>query len=230
MLSLSFFFAMDGQNWWFKYNFLSSSSVCDWNDNATAGSFCLDDGTATVRELSLYENNLRYRIPTEIGHLSNLKVLYLDGNAISGSLPVAASLLSGLEVLTIDFNLLTSTIPSQYGQLGALQILRLNDNRLTGSIPSEIGQLEVLQELSLQNNELSSTVPSELANLKNWEFIYLENNSLRGNLDPVFCPFDGPNIDLWADCGFGLEITCSCCTFCCYPLVSGNPNLGCYEN
>jgi hypothetical protein len=46
-------FAMNGPNWWDQLNFLSSSSVCDWNSDGGAGCYCADEVTGTVKELSL---------------------------------------------------------------------------------------------------------------------------------------------------------------------------------
>lgn len=45
--------------------------------------------TTTVIDINLFENNLRGRVPEEMGHLMHLDSLYLFGNQLSGMLPDA---------------------------------------------------------------------------------------------------------------------------------------------
>ncbi|XP_027166229.1 MDIS1-interacting receptor like kinase 2-like [Coffea eugenioides] len=78
----------------------------------------------------LPENICASNVPPEIGKLSQLQILSLSGNDLSGP------------------------IPEQIGECAQLRKLDLSQNVLTGSIPSEIGNLNVLETLDLSQNML----------------------------------------------------------------------------
>ena len=89
-------------------------------------------------------------IPTQIGQLSQLKVLNLDYSGFEG------------------------TIPTQIGQLSLLQNLFArskrvptdgNTNRLSGTVPTQVGNLRKLHSLSLSNNEISGTIPPQIGGM-----------------------------------------------------------------
>ena len=73
----AFYNATDGPNWAKNENWLSDSPLESWYGVET------DDG-GRVTEVRLGENRLNGRIPVELGRLSNLTVLHLDGNQLSG--------------------------------------------------------------------------------------------------------------------------------------------------
>jgi hypothetical protein len=104
-----------------------------------------DAGNTTVKEISLYNNNLVGILPAQLAQLSNLEFLTLDRNQLSGN------------------------IPSELGNLTNLQWLYLSDNQLTGNIPAELGNLSNLLILWLNNNDLMGPIPLELMNLENLE-------------------------------------------------------------
>ena len=73
----------------------------------------------TVLGLNIQVCGLTGSIPTAIGDLSNMNIVYLDQNNIAG------------------------TLPSQFGLLKKLQSLYLFQNQLSGSIPVELSSLTV---------------------------------------------------------------------------------------
>ena len=78
-------------------------------------------------------------IPPELGSLSNLSWLMLNGNGLSGE------------------------IPPELGSLSNLKVLRLDNTYLSGEIPEELGNLSNLEHLGLSSfNDLSGCVPSSL--------------------------------------------------------------------
>ena len=103
-------------------------------------------------------------------------------NNMSGNLPPELGLLTALEKLNIEGQGLTGEIPPEIGKLENLRVLRLNGNQINGQIPSELGNLANLKELSLQQNQLSGPVPPELGSLSNLEALYLDSNQLSGEL------------------------------------------------
>jgi Leucine-rich repeat (LRR) protein len=87
-------------------------------------------------------------LPSEIGLLSRLKILYLG--------PAATSL---------ETERLQGTIPSEFWQLTHLEQFTLHHNRFTGTIPSELGRMSNLTAVGLQGNLLTGSIPSEMGAL-----------------------------------------------------------------
>jgi Leucine-rich repeat (LRR) protein len=131
------------------------------------------DGGRVV-ELELGEMGLTGAVPAEIGQLTSLAELWLDGNQLT-SVPAEIGRLTSLTMLYLQNNQLTS-VPAEIGQLAALKVLSLSGNQLT-SVPAEIGQLTSLRVLSLYNNKLTS-VPAEIGQLTSLRVFWLYNNKL----------------------------------------------------
>ncbi|KAI2505057.1 hypothetical protein MHU86_9413 [Fragilaria crotonensis] len=86
-----------------------------------------------------------------------------NGVTTTGStIPSEIGLLTQLTYLDVEGNSLSSTIPSEIGLLTQLRKLDISRNALTSTIPSEIGLLTLLTELDFKNNELTGTIPSSL--------------------------------------------------------------------
>ena len=126
-----------------------------------------------LKKLSLEGNELA-SLPPEIGRLTKLNVLLLGNNMIR-DLPSEIGRLTALNVLALVNNRLTS-LPPEIGQLVNLSVLALANNQLT-SLPGEIGRLTFLSVLSLGNNRLS-TLPPEIGLLTNLRRLRLHNNEL----------------------------------------------------
>ncbi len=135
-----------------------------------------------VDELQLFDNKLNGTVPSELGQLSNLSLLYLGKNPIIGEIPSELGNLSNLIELNLSVNHLTGEIPSELGQLSNLASLTLTGNELTGKIPSELGQLSNLASLTLAGNELTGKIPPELGQLANLTSLSLHVNQLAGEI------------------------------------------------
>ena len=88
-----------------------------------------------VTSLYLVDNGLTGAIPAELGQLSQLERLDLDGNQLTGPIPPELGQLSQLERLDLEFNQLTGSIPPELGQLSRVTGGYLTHNRLSGCIP-----------------------------------------------------------------------------------------------
>jgi Leucine-rich repeat (LRR) protein len=118
----------------------------------------------------------------EIGYLTNLIDINIQGDFLTGSIPLEIGYLKNLQELAITNSSIGGSIPPQLGNLTNLVSLNLGNNQLTGSIPPEIGNLIKLTNLNIRNNQLTGSIPSELGNLTELERIYLHQNELSGQI------------------------------------------------
>ena len=74
-------------------------------------------------------------IPLELSKLSELEMLVLSGNQLSGTIPSELGNLTQLKGLALHVNRLIGKIPVELIKLSGLEWLFLADNRLTGCVP-----------------------------------------------------------------------------------------------
>lgn len=166
-----------GEEWRRADNWLTDAPLGSWYGVMT-------DGHGAVVELALYGNNLRGRVPPELGGIANLRLLDLSYNWLSGQIPPDLGYVDALEEIHLQSNSLTGPIPAELGNLPALTRLYLHDNRLEGAIPPELGRLSTLLDLRISLNELSGRIPPELGDLSAVEVIWMDENQLEGEIPP----------------------------------------------
>lgn len=122
-------------------------------------------------------------MPSSIGNLSSqLQILYLGTNQLSGEFPSGIANLQNLIALSLENNQYVGAIPEWIGKLVNLQVLYLEGNSFTGPIPHSIGNLSQLVYLYLQDNKIEGLLPPSLANMKNLQRLNITNNSLEGSV------------------------------------------------
>jgi hypothetical protein len=126
-------------------------------------------------------------LPTEMGQMTALYELDLNGLSLVGTIPTEFGLLSSsLEFLNLLHNELTGTIPSVLSDLTLLYWLNLRFNKLEGSIPSELGLLSTMYEFTIDHNHFSGKIPSELGNFGQSGYgmldLWLNDNELTGTI------------------------------------------------
>nr|GEW07819.1 LRR receptor-like serine/threonine-protein kinase RPK2 [Tanacetum cinerariifolium] len=178
-----------GQFTCFKYDMYSFYGFgvrkkCDGNGFKLSGKLSVSISKLTeLRVLSLPFNDLSGEIPDEIWGMDKLEVIDLEGNLISGSLPFRFSGLRSLRVLNLAFNKVSGEIPEGLSEVKSLQVLNLAGNRVNGSIPMFLDVFGDLRGLYLSFNLLSGDIPDEIGyNCGSLEHLELSGNLLFGGI------------------------------------------------
>lgn len=93
------------------------------------------------------------KAPSDIFDNTNLSELDLSRNNLDGALPSQVGQLTNLRILDLSDNKFTG-VPAEVGQLKNLEVLDLSNNLLTG-LPNELGNLKNLKLLDLSGNNYS---------------------------------------------------------------------------
>lgn len=137
---------------------------------------------ATLKNLRVvklsYNHFLNGKILEEIGNLTKLKHLSLQGNKFSGGIPTSVLNLKELEVLDLSRNDLSMEILAGIGNSSNIFCLSLRNNKLTGGIPWSMEKLRKLEILDLENNSLTGEIPSWLFDLDGLMDLFLGGNHL----------------------------------------------------
>lgn len=136
-----------------------------------------------LKVLSLRQNRLSGSLPPDFVNLKLLGNLYLQKNMFSGPLPSSLSSLVGLNVLDLSFNHFNGTIPVFLNNLKSLTSLDLQNNSLTGNISNL--NLPGLKAFNVANNDLNGSIPSSLQGFPNSSF---QGNGLCGTPLPQCIP------------------------------------------
>ncbi|CAI7927294.1 unnamed protein product, partial [Closterium sp. NIES-54] len=89
----------------------------------------------------------------------------LNDNSLEGSLLASIGNLTQLTLLSLGRNELSGPIPPPLSNLQALKYLLLSDNELSETIPAELGSITTLEALDLSMNRLSGSLPPSLLDL-----------------------------------------------------------------
>nr|KYP42728.1 putative inactive receptor kinase At2g26730 family [Cajanus cajan] len=159
----------------------TSGSACDW-----FGVQC-DPSRSFVRSLHLPAVGLVGPIqPNTLGRLTQLRVLSLRHNALSGQIPADFSNLAFLRNLYLQNNNLSGEFPAVLTRLTRLTRLELSNNNFTGQIPFSLNNLTHLTGLFLENNSFSGNLPSITTKLVNFD---VSNNRLNGSIPNALSRF-----------------------------------------
>ncbi|CAA6660886.1 unnamed protein product [Spirodela intermedia] len=132
--------------------------------------------------MDLRNNNLRGKIPPELGSFPKLQFLSLSSNNLTGPIPSSLANISTLGILDLSNNSLRGSIPPELGDLSNLTMLYLFTNDFTGAIPPRLGNLSTLTHLYLYENLLEGEIPAELGGMKNLKVLDVYVNRLSGRI------------------------------------------------
>ncbi|KAL5975212.1 hypothetical protein ACLOJK_031891 [Asimina triloba] len=161
----------------------SSGSACDW-----VGVGC-DASRSSVWYLRLPGVGLVGKIPAAtIGNLTQLRVLSLRSNRLSGQLPADFSNLKLLRSLYIQNNRFSDGFPASLSGLSRLIRLDMSFNNFSGEIPFSVNNLTHLTRLYLHNNSFFGKLPSiNIAALADFN---VSSNNLNGSIPAALAGFD----------------------------------------
>ena len=166
--------------------------------------------------------------------LTNLQVLDLTGNFLSGEIPAALFAHPSLEQLVLAKNQLTGiTTPAWWWwwrHVSRLVAVDLGENRLTGGLPAGmIAAMPRLTSLVLEKNRLSGVIPVEYAikvmavGVPSLERLVLSGNYLCGFIPT---PFMGlKEGDVTVDLADNCLASCPDILFFCRGAAQKEPNL-----
>uniref|UniRef100_A0A6N2KBW6 non-specific serine/threonine protein kinase n=1 Tax=Salix viminalis TaxID=40686 RepID=A0A6N2KBW6_SALVM len=137
-----------------------------------------------ITYISIASNNFNGPIPPSIGKMSNLSLLDLTDNKLSGTIPLfAIDLFLQNNVLHLGKNQLTGGIPPNLfsSNMKLLHVL-FDSNQLNGSIPSTLQLVQTLEVIRLDRNSLTGPIVLNFTNLPNLSELYLSNNKFSGSI------------------------------------------------
>ncbi|KZV25867.1 receptor-like protein kinase [Dorcoceras hygrometricum] len=172
-------------------SFISSFTNCtnleilDVGQNLIRGP--LPDSVANLsrqlNKLSLFSNQIYGNIPSGIGNLAGLSVLYLHDNILDGPIPSSIGKLLYLQRLFLAANRFSDELPFSLGNLTLLNLVVLGENNISGRVPSSIGNCANLQILDLSRNNLHGLIPPEILGLSSISIaLDLSHNVFSGSI------------------------------------------------
>jgi Leucine-rich repeat (LRR) protein len=184
------YFALGGENWKYKLDFLEREKVCDWykvwpaEDNpgmsvgVQVGVSCNND--QVVSDIFLPAIGLKGELPQELGLLTGLTDLTLYGNEISGVLPNSMKQLTALKQLIMHDNKLEGALPDIFRDMN-LSLLNMANNNITEELPDSLYDMTSLITLNLAKNNIDAEI-GQFALLGNLQALFLEGNLIIGAL------------------------------------------------
>jgi hypothetical protein len=168
-----------GADWRYNENWSPDGDPCAF-DRRWAGVGCVDpclwhDGPTCafgmVSSLALDFNGLVGSLSnwTNVSALTNLTLLDVSGNELSGTLPTELGHVDMLRNLVAPLNRFVGHLPTQLGAINSragvaeLEELNLRASNLSGTLPTQLGRHSRLQSLDVRANGLSGTLPWQLA-------------------------------------------------------------------
>ncbi|KAF6166959.1 hypothetical protein GIB67_030652 [Kingdonia uniflora] len=160
----------------------SSDSVCNW-----VGVSC-DQNRSFVYSLRLPGTGLVGEIsPNTLSRLTQLRVLSLRSNLLSGEIPSDFSELKMLRSLYLQNNAFSGEFPTSFTKLTRLTRLDISSNRFNGTISFMVNNLTHLTGLFLENNGFSGSLPS--INVEGLTSFNVSNNNLNGSIPKTLTKF-----------------------------------------
>ncbi|KAJ6896554.1 receptor-like protein 9DC3 isoform X2 [Populus alba x Populus x berolinensis] len=164
---------------------LSNLQLLDLSENMDlTGSFPPFNVSNALSYLVLSMTGISIHLP-RLGNLTQLTVLDISYNSLSGHIPFSIGKLKHLQTLNLGFNNFTGSVPSDFEQLTELVSLDLSGNSYltldSSSFNKLVQNLTKLRILLLRRVNMSLVVPNSLKNLpSSLAILSFGNCGLRG--------------------------------------------------
>ncbi|XP_056173393.1 receptor like protein 26-like [Syzygium oleosum] len=124
------------------------------------------------------------KIPSLLCNATELKIINLSYNTLTGSLPQCLTNFStGLSVLNLRMNHLDGTIPQSFCSRNSLTTLDLRRNLFEGTLPRSLVKCKHLEVLDLNDNHIEDTFPRWLGTLWELKVLILRSNNFKDLLN-----------------------------------------------
>ncbi|KAK9936932.1 hypothetical protein M0R45_013752 [Rubus argutus] len=135
-----------------------------------------------ISVLDLSSNQLDGTVLAELLTMPTLQELHLENNLLTGSINISTRLSSqsNLQVLDLSQNRLSGYFPDQFGSLNGLKVLNIGRNNFSGSLPTSISDMSTLSTLDISQNHFTGPLPNNLPN--SLEIFNATYNDLSGDV------------------------------------------------
>jgi hypothetical protein len=128
--------------------------------------------------------------------LTNLVLLDLSANKLSGDIPLTLGKCVELVHLELQENLLQGVIPQSFSDLQGIQELNIVRNNLSGSVPNFFGDWPNLEYLNLSYNNFEGPIPVKGV-FSNASAFFMVGNKVCGGIPSLQlppCPLEGSHM------------------------------------
>ena len=156
-----FYFALRGDDWYQNTEWLEPGvDECLWHSSFDTPCHDQDpDRTWLFVDVALDSNNLRGTVPPEVFPLlPNLRVFDVAHNSVTGTIPSELGIATDLLLLNVMDNHITGPLPALPSKL---MMVNLAENQLTGTLPAiALGQMTSLFDWNVTDNAFRGPIPS----------------------------------------------------------------------
>jgi len=99
--------------------------------------------------------------------LTNLRILNLGSNQLTGPLFDYALSWPKIEEITVIYSSFNGTLPEEINQLSRLRIIQIGETEMETTIPSTITSLTDLHTLSIGGSGITTEFPTNIDKLSN---------------------------------------------------------------
>ncbi|XP_048429954.1 LRR receptor-like serine/threonine-protein kinase GHR1 [Pyrus x bretschneideri] len=135
-----------------------------------------------ISVLDLSSNHLDGTILAELLTMPTLQELHLRDNLLTGSINISSpvSSESNLQVLDLSQNQLSGYFPDHFGSLKGLKVFNVARNNFSGSLPTSVTNISTLSSFDISQNHFTGPLPNNLpTSLESFNASY---NDLSGDV------------------------------------------------
>ncbi|KAL7196138.1 hypothetical protein ACSBR1_036205 [Camellia fascicularis] len=143
-----------------------------------------------ISNFNLSSNAFEGGIPSSFGNMSDLVVLDLSSNNLSGEVPNQfVGNCRRLRMLKLSHNNFRGQIFSAAFNLTRIWSLQLNNNQFTSPLTNVLSKLSELHFLDISNNYMSGKITSSIGNMTSLGTLIIRNNSFNGEFPCALVPY-----------------------------------------